>query len=334
MNIVYNCNEAFAVHTAVSIVSLFDNNREAKDIAVFILANGVSKESGERLKSLALSYISEGRQRQVHIIELKDYAEQVTEAFGGSIDTAGFDITIMARLFAPSYLPQEVERYIYLDADTLVLRDISALWETELKGAVCGMVAEPTIYKSTRRHLGLFDDEPYYNSGMLLTDRAKWEAEGVSAACADCYASFGRRGLGFPDQDILNVVLKGRVRTLGQEWNFFSNYSYRSYKSLVSEAPWYADEVDETQYDEARKQPAIVHFAGAERPWLRGNHNPYRDSYRAYLALTPWQGRSEQRWQELSMQLYHGMNLLTAVCPAARRLISAAYMRVRTTKSK
>ena len=329
MNIVYNCNDAFAVHTAVSIVSLFENNREAGDIEVYILANSVSGESKARLRGLSEEYRGDGQLRKVHIIELEDYAGRIEALFGGSLDTAGFDLTVLARLFAPSYLPKEVARYIYLDADTIVLRDIDELWETKLNGAVCGMVTEPTIYKSTRQKIGLKSELPYYNSGMLLVDRCKWEEEDISKACAACFASFGRKGLSFPDQDILNTVLKGRVKTLPQKWNFFSNYHYRSYRSLIKEAAWYADELSETQYNEARRHPAIVHFAGAERPWLRGNHNPYKDSYRAYLALTPWREMQEQRGQELNMQLYHCMNLLTLVCPAARGIISGVYIRLR-----
>lgn len=329
MNIVYNCNDAFAVHTAVSIVSLFENNSKACDIEVYILANAVSEENKERLKSLPVKYHGDAHHRQVYIIELEDYAGKIEAFFGGSLDTAGFDITVLARLFAPSYLPKEVTRYIYLDADTIVLRDINALWETKLNGAVCGMVAEPTIYKSTRQQIGLTDDLPYYNSGMLLVDRDKWESEDISRACAACFASFGRKGLSFPDQDILNTVLKGKIKNLPQKWNFFTNYHYRSYISLIREAAWYAREVSETQYNEEKKHPAIVHFAGAERPWLRGNHNPYKESYREYLKLTPWRGIPEQCGQELNMQLYHSMNLLTAVCPAARRIISDIYIKLR-----
>ncbi len=327
MNIVYNCNDAFAVHTAVSIASLFDNNKAADNIAVYILSNGVSEDSRAGFDRLAADFDSAERPRSISLIDLEDFEAVLRIAFGGDIDTAGFNKTVLARIFAPQHLPDKVDRYIYLDADTVVLADISVLWETELDDAVCGMIPEPTIYKKTKEQIGFAEAEPYYNSGLLLVDRHKWETEHISADCISCFDSFGRQGLKFPDQDILTAVLKNRIMPISPRWNFFSNYHYRSYKSLTDEAEWYKAIVAQDEYEEAKSAPAIVHFAGAERPWLKGNHNPYRDSYDKYLELTPWRGERKQSGQELNMLLYHGMNMLTAVCPAARRLISGLYIR-------
>ena len=326
MNIVYNCNDAFAVHTAVSIASLFENNKSTDRIEVYILANGVSEANGRRFKQLAAEYDSKTHPRHINIIRLEDYGKVLELAFGGEIDTAGFNNMILARIFAPQHLPDTVSRYIYLDADTVVLGDITKLWETKLGEAICGMAAEPTIYAETKEQIGLTDKDPYYNSGVLLVDRSKWEEAGISAECVACFSTFGRQGLRFPDQDILNSVLRDRLLTLSQRWNFFSNYHYRSYKSLTDEAPWFKSLITESDYECARKAPAIVHFAGAERPWLRGNHNPYRARYESYLALTPWNDTEKQGGQELNMLFYHGMNVLTEVCPAARRLISRLYI--------
>ena len=38
------------------------------------------------------------------------------------------------------FLPNEIERVIYLDGDTIVLGDIALLWNQDLKGCVVGMV--------------------------------------------------------------------------------------------------------------------------------------------------------------------------------------------------
>ena len=37
MNIVYNCDDNYAVHTAVSIASVFENNTDFPEIFVYIL---------------------------------------------------------------------------------------------------------------------------------------------------------------------------------------------------------------------------------------------------------------------------------------------------------
>lgn len=62
-------------------------------------------------------------------------------------DTKGFDISIMARLFAGSILPENVEKVIYLDCDTIVIDDISPFWNTELAGCVLAAIPEPVVTK-------------------------------------------------------------------------------------------------------------------------------------------------------------------------------------------
>ena len=330
MNIVYNCNDAFAIHTAVSIASLFDNNRGSDFINVYILANALSGESRERFEKLESEFDTKERPRHIETIDLKDYSRMLKLAFGGKLDTGSFDPTVLARLFAPAHLPDEVERYIYLDADTVVLGDIHSLWDTKLDGAVCGMAPEPTIYAKTKQTLGMSVDDAYYNSGVILTDRLKWEEERISSKCIDCYKEAGGKGLDFPDQDILNVVLQGRVKTLWQGWNFFSNYHYRDYKSLKLQAAWYEGLITEEAYEAARLKPRIVHFAGGERPWLRANRNPYRASYAQYLEFTEWHDTPLQKGREADMLLYHCINLVTKACPRIRMLISALYLKLRT----
>ncbi|MDO4962377.1 MAG: glycosyltransferase family 8 protein [Eubacteriales bacterium] len=320
MNIVYNCNDKFAVHTAVSITSLFEHNKSADEINVYILGNGVRNLSISRFDETAARY-----GRAIQVIDLKDYETVLKLMLGKAPDTGSFDVTVLARLFAPSHLPDEVSRFLYLDADTVVLGDISELYDTELSGNVCAMAAEPTIYADTRERLGLGAADPYFNSGMLLVDRIAWERERITAECMDFYKSVNAGALSFPDQDIMNFVLKGRIKHVWQGYNFFSNYAYQSYGNLCAEAPWYSALMSKDDFEGAKAGPKVVHFAGAERPWIKGNFNPYKNEYEKYLAMTPWAGEPKLEGQETKMLMYHCMNLVTKLCPPARRVISAFY---------
>ncbi|MBQ9420466.1 MAG: hypothetical protein IJU30_01745, partial [Lachnospiraceae bacterium] len=60
MNIVYNCDDSYAVHTAVSITSVFENNRREPKIRVFILGNRISDASKEKLSGIAARYAVDG----------------------------------------------------------------------------------------------------------------------------------------------------------------------------------------------------------------------------------------------------------------------------------
>ncbi|MBR2532493.1 MAG: glycosyltransferase family 8 protein [Lachnospiraceae bacterium] len=326
MNVVYNCDDGYAVHTAVSITSLFENDPDEPEISIFILGNGISESSCRKLQEICDRYRRDDRQREITVIDLREFETALKLLFGKKLDAGRFTVTALARIFAPQHLPEEIERYLYLDCDTVVRRSLRKLWETDLGGMVCGMAAEPTIYPEVREYLGLDGSMPYYNTGMMLVDRSSWEREGITGNCVEYYRSKEGR-LPFSDQDILNYVLRGKVRTLWQGWDFFANYHYRSYRSLCMQAEWFAGVQIEAEYEDARKDPPVVHYSGDERPWFRGNHNPYRTDYERYLAMTPWAGTPKTPGRELHLFLYHLMNLATALCPAIRIWISGRYYR-------
>ena len=127
MNIVYNCDDSYAVHTAVSITSVFENNRKEPSVRTFILGNRISDASKEKLKEIAGRYASDGI-REVNVIDLEEFEVALKLLFGESLDAGRFTVTALARIFAPQHLPDDVERYIYLDCDTVVRKSLHDLF--------------------------------------------------------------------------------------------------------------------------------------------------------------------------------------------------------------
>ena len=311
MNVVYASNDNYARHLAVSIYSLLDHNREEQDIHVFILSMGLSDVTQERLKTVASLF-----RRKLTILELGD----IKERFSFPVDTGGFDLSIMARLFIGEILPEETGRVLYLDCDTLVLSSLKKLWETDLKSFLLGAVMEPTIYPSIKAEIGLLPSEPYYNSGVLLIDMKRWKEENAQKLLLDFYCSKGGK-LFAGDQDTINGALKGRIKSLSPRYNFFTNYRYFRYSHLVRLSPVYG-KLTKKGFKGAKKHPAILHFMGDERPWKAGNFNHYRRAYNHYLSLTPWAGSPKEQGTRLYMAVYHIMNYATFLCPPVRDFVS------------
>lgn len=134
MNIVYVSNNGYVQHLAVSMYSLLDRNQAAQQIHVFVLSVDISRENQEKLNEVASRF-----ERELRFIPLGDLKEK----FPYEVDTGGFDISAMGRLFVGTMLPGEVERVIYLDCDTVVLSSLKGLWNTDLKGKLFGAVMEP-----------------------------------------------------------------------------------------------------------------------------------------------------------------------------------------------
>ncbi len=91
---------------------------------------------------------------------------------------------------------------------------------------------EPTIYQAVKESIGLGEDDPYYNSGVLLTDLKQWREQEVQKKLLDFWKSKGGK-LFASDQDVINGTLKGQIYTLMPRYNFFTNYRYFSYRELT-----------------------------------------------------------------------------------------------------
>lgn len=314
VNIIYASNDGYACHLAASLVSLLENNRQIPNLDVYVLSVGMSSQYQERLKELARGY-----GRRLMPVELGDLKER----FGYKIDTRGFDISAMGRLFAPQVLPETVEKALYLDCDTIVCGSIAPLYETELGENLVGMVMEPTAYPQMRAAIGLTQDDPYYNSGVLLMALGQWRVQNVLRQLLEFYAA-SEGSLFACDQDTLNGALRGSILTLPPKYNFFTNYRYFHYKTLERISASYRL-VGKRAFKEARRSPVILHYLGDERPWIAGNHNHYRRLYENYLAMTPWKGMPKQKGKVLYMQAWWILNHLTWFFPAVRLWISGQF---------
>ena len=342
MNIVYVSNEGYARHLGVSICSLFDSNADEEQLEVFILDTGITPDSRGKLTQIARSF-----GRTLTFIKLKDLEERFavrpdTGRTAARLDTGRFDVSTMGRLFTADLLPAGVRRVLYLDCDTVVLKPLRRLWETELgkadsagtgsagpvvagkagTGFVMAAVQEPTIYEEVKEYLGMRKEDPYFNAGVLLIDLKRWRTERLTDKVISYYAEIAEQSL-FNDQDALNGLLKGRIRTLSPRWNFFTNYRYFRYDTLCRMQPAYRRIPDR----KAKRSPAVIHYAGDERPWRAGALNYYGKAYERYLAMTPWKDTPKEKGKELFLLLYHGMELVTPVFPFIRAAISRAYVR-------
>lgn len=311
MDVLYASNDGFVRHLGTSLCSLLVNNRQAPSITIHVFSIGLSEENKKRLQGLAQAY-----DRQILFYEMGDLRER----FEIPIDTGGFDISIMGRLFMGELLPGNVRRVLYLDCDTVIRQPLGRLWHTELQGKVLGAVPEPTIYEAVRDAIDLGDDDPYFNSGVLLVDLVRWREEHVQESLMQFLRDKGGK-LFASDQDLLNGTLRGRILPLMPRYNFFTNYRYFHYCDILRHAAWYAP-VSLKEWRRARKYPVIVHYMGDERPWIAGNLNYYRGLYETYLAMTPWAGAPKEEGKRLYMLAYHMLDYVTFVCPPVRWEIS------------
>lgn len=173
---------------------------------------------------------------------------------------------VYARLTLPSIFARDYERILYLDADIFVQGgDFAALLGVDLGGRVLGAVRDNTQWRTPGRRVEEFrrlglPAAPYFNSGMLLIDVARWnEADMLTRAVA--FGRENRARMMRHDQNLLNGLLHGDFAELSPMWNWQYTWSSMLFETLVD--------------------AHVVHFIGSGKPWNSTGRLPRR--FRAAL---------------------------------------------------
>lgn len=159
------------------------------------------------------------------------------------------------RLLLPRLLGGDYDRLLYLDADIhLDLGDLGVTLSLDLHDQAVGAVRDHQMWRTPSRQpkefriLGL-PSARYLNSGLLLLDTARFEADGLLDRMIEIAGDpVQARALVRYDQSAINLALHGRWTELSPVWNWQYGRA--------------------TRYAMAHAEPRLVHFIGSRKPWL------------------------------------------------------------------
>ena len=188
------------------------------------------------------------------------------------------------RFLIPEVLTGE-SRCIYLDTDIVVRHDLSELYATDLEGCVAAGVKnplleerDPEIYRARCERLGIPDLKSYVNAGVLLLDLDALRASGLAESMK---ALVGHNDFPYDDQDVFNVVLHGKIKTLPLRYNAMTCYLYERRQDLVR--PLFgAAEFAEAEYD-----ATVIHYVSHLKPWKSRYIFGVREWYRVLSRIDP-----------------------------------------------
>lgn len=274
IDVLYQFNEKYAPFAGTSIVSLFENNRHFDEIRIFILGEELSQDSVQRLRATGKRY---GRE-----IVFVDTAALIEKMRALHMPTYRGSYAANIRLFLPDLLDKSVDRLLYLDSDTIVEGRIDELAEIPMGDYPVAMVRD-SLVRLHKLRLGFSKEEPYFNSGVILFHMERWRQERCSERIAE-HVKTVRAHYPSPDQDLLNVVCRGRIMFLPPRYNFqpiHLAFSIKSYFRCFGQKGYFAPE----EIRQARKQPVIYHFFRfvGEFPWNRDNLHPDNEIFDKYL---------------------------------------------------
>jgi UDP-glucose:(glucosyl)LPS alpha-1,3-glucosyltransferase/UDP-glucose:(galactosyl)LPS alpha-1,2-glucosyltransferase len=162
-----------------------------------------------------------------------------------------FNVTTYWRLALPKVLSQYgIEKAIYLDTDVLVVDSLQELYNTNLNNKTCGGCIDIGSNIHVER-MGLKQGFAI-NGGVLLMNVEKMN-QCNWAEDANRLNQEGR--IKWVDQDVINIVLDGKIELLDLKWNKQTGHFLHKYPD----------------------KPAIVHFTAfkEKKPCVGGISHPY-----------------------------------------------------------
>ena len=186
--------------------------------------------------------------------------------------TRGFPLATAYNVLAPEYLLQNEARAIYMDADMVVMEDLTSLWEYQLDTAVGAVLDAHIVWMSSPSMWRPWREEevdpmtPYLNTGLMLIDLERWRKENLTGRTLEYLEKYT---LPCVDQDALNFALNGAFDQLHPRYNSMPYHLLKMFR--------YVDAVDPDQrIGEAITNPAVVHFHRSffGKPWTYFSTHP------------------------------------------------------------
>lgn len=247
----------YGAYAGIMISSVLRSN-PGETFHIHLFSNEVRRRDLRRISALIRRANSHFNTYDV-VEQMRDYA-----------NPGGYHLTrtMYARLLAPELLPPSLGRIIYLDCDMICTGRLRPLWQSGEAVPVLGAVPD-RAGSGWKALLGLSADAPYFNSGMLLINLAAWRQDDLGRAIIATLAAHNGK-LRLPDQDALNIRLRGSITPLPECWNL---------QIGADSGPLPPGRLEEA---------VLLHYTSIPKPWVFGFDGLGAELFRQAKRASPW----------------------------------------------
>lgn len=172
--------------------------------------------------------------------------------------TSRYPKEIYYRIFAAKYLPDTLDRVLYLDPDLIVNGSLKELYHLPMDEYYFAAASHtgPLMRKMNEIRLDMEDGSPYINSGVMLMNLKKLRME---QNYDDVFRFIEKRKnlLILPDQDIISSLYGSKIYAL-------DTYRYNMTERLYKLHSPFEKGLD---LNWIRKHSVIIHYCGRNKPW-------------------------------------------------------------------
>lgn len=207
MNIIFSSDDNYSPYLAISILSILKTNGK---VSFYVLDLGISQLNKDCIVRIVDCY--DGKISFIPI-DNNDFIN-----FPKTIDYISF--ATYARLNLSEYI-KDIDKAIYIDVDTLTNGSLDELWNTDIDDyylAACQDTFIDIENSEYKNKIGL-DCSTYFNAGVLLINFNKWREDSILKNSIDWLLEY-KEIIKYQDQDVLNGILKGKVKFINNRFNF------------------------------------------------------------------------------------------------------------------
>lgn len=264
MNILVTLDENYIPYLNVMLSSLLYSNPD-EYFDIYLLHSGVRKQMlGETEQIL-------GKRGKLTSIQVNDIRLE------NAPTSSRYPREIYYRIFAAKYLPQNLDRIIYLDPDLIVNKSLRELYAMDMSDYYFAAASHtgPVLRKFNEMRLDMEEESPYINSGVMLMNLDLLRKEQCYEDVFD-FIEKKKMLLLLPDQDIISSLYGSRIYALDP-------FRYNMTEALYQRhAPFERD----LNLNWVREHSVIIHYCGRNKPWKEtyiGKLDVFYTEAKAYL---------------------------------------------------
>lgn len=245
INILVTLDHNYIPHLNVMLHSLLHSNPDCSFCVYLLHSALVSEDVASTEKVLS----DRGKLILINASEVR---------LEGAPITSRYPKEIYYRIFAAKYLPEDIDRVLYLDPDLIVNGSIRELYDLPMEEYYFAAASHtgPLLRKVNELRLDMDEESPYINSGVMLMNLKRLREE---QNYDDVFAFIEKRKklLILPDQDIISSLYGRKIYPL-------DTYRYNMSEALLQMHAPFERELD---LEWVRKHSVIIHYCGRNKPW-------------------------------------------------------------------
>lgn len=246
MNILVTLDSGYIKVLSVMLKSLLIADKE-NNFTVYIMNSTLTGEDMDYVKN----YLDTDR---LQLVDIK----VDNSILAGAPVTDRYPLEMYYRIFAAGFLPDDVDRVLYLDPDLVVLKPLDKLYNMDMgdKYFAAASHVGNILTKMNNIRLNTEDDSPYINSGVMLMNISLLKREQDYSQVLE-YITRHKSFLVLPDQDVISAVYSDRIIEIDP-------LIYNMTDRLLL----HPDTIEKgVNLEWVANNTAIIHFCGRNKPW-------------------------------------------------------------------